>query len=411
MAGHAIVTQAAPVSDGTQDFSRSGLGTPLGYLLFGGQVTTLNTDIDDFALSVGAADFTSEAMGFSGSEHNQATSDSRRIYRSDEVLRIATAGDSAANEQCSDNGAITDGMQVDWTATDVARQCSAIIFQEGIANFDVQSPSLNGTGATVVTTGFEPDIVIAFSPDRDNENGSNEAHWSMSFYDVSGDSYHGVMGMAGDGSTTPVSAERFDETNIVGFINNVGNVFQTWTLGSFTSTGFTATKAAGSAARNIIFVSISLSAGYSFSIGTVNAPTSTGVDSILSGLDHEPQIALFAGCGQTAAGQSSGQCSVGFGACTEDDEFSIGGAIRDFGSANNSDASSHHHDDATIYITDDAGTVISEGAFSAFQSDGVDINFSTADTGVALAYLTIGPVPVSAAPMMNKMMQEGHVNG
>lgn len=411
MAGHAIVTQAAPTVDGTQDFSKSGLGTPLGYLLFGSQVTALNTDVDGFAISVGAANFAAEAMGFNGSEHDQATSDSRRILRTDSVLRIAMPGEHAANEECSDNGAITDGMQVDWTSTNVARQCSAIIFQEGIENFDVQTPMLNGAGDTVVTTGFQPDIVIAFSPDRNDESGSNEAHWSMSFYDVSGDSYHGVMGMAGDGSTTPVSAERFDETNIVGFINNVGNVFQTWTLGSFDATGFTASKVAGTVGRNIIFVSIKLSAGYSYSVGTVNAPVATGVDSILSGLDHTPQIALFAGCGQTAAGASGSQCSVGFGACTGANQFSVGGAIQDFTSANNSNTSSHHHSDATIYITDDVGTVISEGAFDAFQSDGVDINFSTADVGVALAYLTIGPVPASSAPMMNKMMHEGHLNG
>jgi len=396
MAGHAIVTKAAPTTNQTQDYTKASLGTPKGYLIFGSRsVLTLNTDADDCSISMGGSDLAA-VNGFSvenNAQHNVATSNADRILRKTTLLALSTAGSSTIQEECNHNATVTDGIQGDWVNTNVAAQITALILNEGISDFDIQSPSLNGTGTTVVTVGFRADFHIVFMAGL-NSGSATEGKPGICFIDANGITYHGVYNHWGSGDTTPEGAERFDETNLVGEINLSGNAFNTWTFGTYTGTGFTATKVGNSDARSPIIVSFKMAAGYSYLVSSVVAPTSTGVFDIIDTLSFTPQLAMFASADQTAVGGDSGASSIAFGACDADAQFSIGCAQQDFNSVNNTDCSSHHHGDATIYQTDDNGAVISEAAFSQFKTDAVELNWSTFTNAIRLASIVIGKDPV-----------------
>lgn len=398
MAGHAIVTQAAPTSDGTQNYTKTSLGTPIGALFFGGFVTTLNLDISHSVLSIGATHKSGNGvMCMSTAENAQATADSDSIQQSDELVRIPTPGANAAQEQCNYNAGVTDGIQVDWVATNVARQISALMFNEGIANFDVQYVTMNGTGATTITPGFAADIVLFFGCGGTSEFNLGVCTENFSMY--AGGNYASAVMNGAHGTTTPNSAEAMLIDEMIGSVNGTnGNTFNSWTLGNFTGTGFDATKIGGTDPIEVCVVSLKLDAGYAAEVGTFVAPTSTGVASVITGLDHTPDLAIFIGTDQTAAGGAGDSGTLFIGACDVDDEFCIGVSYEDFTSVNSTDTQSNHHGDACIYHTDHQGILNMEAAFDSFTADGVDVNFSTADRAILVGYLTIGAIGTGGLP-------------
>ncbi len=390
MAGHAIVTQAAPTSNGTQNYTKTSLGTPIGALFFGSFVTALNTDISHSVISIGATHKSGNGiLAMSTSENAQSTTDSDAIQQGDELVRLPTPGANAAQEQCNYNAAVTDGIQVNWVATSVARQITGLLFNEGIANFDVQYKTMSGTGATTVTAGFQPDIVLFFGCGATNEFNIGVCTETFSMY--AGGSYASIAMTAAHGGTIPTSAEAFHTDEMIGsIIGGSGVTGNSFTLGNFTSTTFDATKVDGTDALEMCIVSLKLDTGYAAKVGTFAAPTSTGVASVITGLDHTPDLAIFIGTDQTAAAEAGDSGTFFVGACDVDDEFCVGVSCEDFTGTASSDTQSNHHGDSCVYHTDHQGALNSEAAFDSFPSNAVSLNFSTAGRAIIVGYLTIG---------------------
>jgi hypothetical protein len=362
--------------------------------MFGSQCVTLNTNVSHWVTSIGASDLSGNgSMHMGNAEDNQATSDARSIQQSDELLRLPTPGTDAADEQANYNATVTDGIQVDWVATETQSLATALMFNEGIANFDEQYVTMNGTGSTTITPGFQADIVIFISAGQTSQFGAADGIMNFSMYDRVNDEYASIGVVANDADTTPSSAERSDHSYMIGSVNiTSGANFNHFTLGSFTSTTFDATKISSSGAMQITVVSIKLDTGYSAQVGSFAAPTSTGVTSVVSGLGFTPQLALFTGTTQTAVDTGSAASGSFFvGACDADDEFCVGGFSEDLDSATNTNTGTHHRSDSCIYGRSDAGTAISVAAFDSFPSGGIDLNFSTASTAIRVGYLAIGP--------------------
>jgi hypothetical protein len=404
---HGIAMQAAPVTNQTQNYTKSSMGTPKGALAFLSQVTTLNSDVLDFTMSMGATDVDASngCMAFAGSEDNVNPSDSRCIQQSDELLRLATEGTDAANEQANNNDTVTDGVQLDWVATSVARQCALLMFNEGIANFDVRYQNLNGTGTTVVNVGFQPDLVLWLSAAGSDEFGTPDAQLSVSAHHRVSGNYASCGVIHNDADGTPSSAHRFATGEMIGNVNITnGNPFNEFTLGSFTGTGFTATKVSGTAAKEYIQVCIKMDTGYDCAVGNFAAPTSTGITEVVSGLSFTPQLAMFFGGARTAVGGDANAGSFHIGAVTNGDEFSIGGFSEDLDTSTSTNTGSHMRNDSCVYSPNNAGTVESKAAFDSFGDGTIDLNFSTADTAVQIGYLAIGNspdpivIPVPAGP-------------
>lgn len=396
---HGIVTQAITTStpDVTQNFTQASLGTPKAYLFWGTESQAVNNNYDDYSVCFGASDLAAVDgfLAYNNYEDDQATSDVQTDIRDDGIYQGNTPGTNDGTELADHNATVTDGIQVNFTATSAAKLATAILLKEGIDSVDVQTPSINGTGSTTITTGHAADVVLIYAPSRDTLNTSaNTFNGGLTFYDVATDTYASYFVTANHGDTTPDSAERYDESVAGGSLGvSSGTMTNSVTLGTFTATGFDVTKVSGTAGQYLLIISIKLSSGYSAAVGTATAPTSTGVTSLITGLDHTPQIAMFLGCLETAVGGSITQCAFYQGACTEDDMVATGGAIEDSGGGTqNTQAVSYHRTDSCIYITDDAHTqIISKAEFDSFQTDGVDLNFLTAVNAVKIGYLTIGP--------------------
>lgn len=398
---HGIVTQAKPTSAQTQNFTVSGMGTPLGMLGFMNFVLTPNTDVVDMGIAIGAAEAgASPGVGIvATAEDNQATSDAANIQDIDIFLRISDAGTNSLTESAESNDTITDGFQLDWLTAVTAYQVSLLMFTEGIANFDVRYQDYNGTGTTVVTPGFQPDVVIFYGSGGQNEFSNGNGQMLFGFYERTGDNHVSIGINVNNADTTPSCAQRIDDAALLGNVNITnGSPFNHFTLGSFTGTGFTATKVSSSATMEIPTISIELSAGYAAAVGTFVAPTSTGIVEVISGLGFTPQMLMLIGVDRTAAGGDADSCGFMIGAVTANgDQFCVGGWSTDHDTTTNSDAGSSHRTDNCLYQDNDAGVAESVASFDSFGDGTVDLNFSTATQATIIGYLAIG---ISATPIV-----------
>jgi len=396
---HGIAFNDAPTgAPATQDYTKASLGTVKGAIFLGSEDTAVNTNFDDVQWHIGATDL-SAVNGFlvgGNYEDNQVTSDSKTLMHATRLLGFADAGTDGEDEGCNFDSTITDGVRVNWTNVQSARLCTSILFKEGVDNVDVQLVTLNGTGSTTISgVGFNPDVVICISTGKDSVSfGPNTLNYGVQFYKQTSNAYAGTYLSGLNNDTTPDSSMYYTTSAIGGNVGTAsGALDDEYTLSNFGADGFNANKVAQTTARVAMFISIGLASGYSASVGTVTAPVLTGVTSLISGLDHTPQIALFAATGYTGidGGVGTGICSLCFGALDADAEVNMGGWIEDAGGATqNTNAGGWHRNDSSIYIFNGT-TVRSQATFDSFQTDGVDLNFTTATDAIKIAYLTIGP--------------------
>jgi hypothetical protein len=395
---HGIVFNDAPtVATGTQDYTKSSLGTVKGYLMFGSEDTAANTNFDDVQWQVGASDLSAVNGSLLGVnyEDDQATSDSKTLMHATRLLGLADAGTDGEDEGCNHNATLTDGIQVDWTNIQSARLCTALMFKEGVDNFNVQLVVLNGTGSTTISgVGFNPDVVICVSAGQDAITyGPQGATAGVQFYKQTSNAYAGMYFAGSNGQTSHHSAMYYTTSAIGGNVNVVtANLDSQFTLSNFGADGFDAIKVSQTGTRVVMFISIGVASGYSTAVGTITAPGSTGVASTITGLDHTPQVALFTGSGQSSLDDGTdSQSDFFFGACDADAEVNMGGWIQDSdGVVENTSAGGWHRDDSCIYQHNGV-SLRNKASFDSFQSDGVDLNWTTATDLIKVGYLTIGP--------------------
>ncbi len=402
MAGHAIVTQQQPTTPQTQDYTKIGLGTPKGYLAFSGLAVSLNASLIDQGLSMGASDLSGlgDSIWTTGEDGISPTNTAKRQFN-DSVVGSAGVGATTRTQLAQHNAVITNGVQLNWLNATTARQVTALIFNEGVDQFNVSAPLLANAGDTIVTTGFMPDAIIGFNVGIDVINSNrNAGEFAVCFYKRTGNIYTSSSYRADDNVVTPTSGESRDNDRFTAQTNNAGNTFDEWTVGSFTSTGFTATKIKGSSSRYIVWVSLSFLSGYDIEVGDVSAPLATGPIDLITGLNGTPQLAIFAGNGLVAnPGTASTRGSYWLGATDVDNQFAIGGVNRDGGI--NSTTRSLHHTDSCIVSMDNDGNTWSQASFDSFSPGTVRLNFSIAARAQVISYLVITNTGGGVAPILS----------
>ena len=268
---HGIVTQDAPTSLQTQDYTKTALGTIIGAILLGSEDTPVNTNFIDVQMHIGTTDLGASNNQMAGwnYEDAQATSDVKSLMTTSRLLALADAGTDVEDEGCTFDSVITDGLRVDWDNVQSARLCTALLLKEGIANLDARMVVLNGTGVTTVTPGFTADIIIAVSVgDTGIVYGPNSFKGGVQFYHRVDDVYAGMHFSATYNDASPDSSRYYTTANIGGEVNTANSFINNhYTLGNFTSTAFDATKVSLTEDRVVMFISIKLAAGYTAKVG------------------------------------------------------------------------------------------------------------------------------------------------
>ena len=272
------------------------------------------------------------------------------------------------------------------------RVAALVLGGDSISNAIVVNGQLTGTTHAQTGAGFTPTCGIFAGQNRGTTFNGGLASGAFS------------LGIATSGTTrrsigvrprNNQNADRIFQTDaLLTFAAQNPIQDDTWDIDGFDSQGFDLTKDVDNS-NSGAYVGLLL-AGADVALGTLTQPTSTGAQSV-TGLSFQPTAFLAFGAG-TANESATSDAVVGVGMATADDE-EVGTAwVHSDNSANTAGMS--NADDRTLVsraLTSPFG-VVADALFTSFNSDGLTVNWQTADATQRLwGYLALGPAAGGAS--------------
>lgn len=387
---------------GTQDFTVSGIGTPVAAIFHLATSVSNGTDANHIMQMEGYTDGTNSRCGVATSGRGVGTTNTWSKIVNDAPVITIDPNTGSINGIGEFDSFITDGVRLDFTDLPPAAYFLHVIFivEEG-TGYDVAVGNFNSSSDTSKNIGFEPDIVRAF--------GVHEAYSS---------GFTGVASTSGDveGNLSSGFAARGQGQGCIGWFHLDGvtaggsgnNAFSTisntymgydgvesGTQITITSTGFDIDP--GPVTGQFVgFIAIKFNGNNQFKFGDYATPTSTG-SSAITGVGFQPAFVMELLSIHTAFTETN---SKGFsfgltwlhGETNNDHNMSwrgshldnpTGGRMR--ATQNNAHYLKESSDDGSV------GSLIN-GTFTSFDSDGYTKNFTTVSASARKAlYLAIGP--------------------
>jgi hypothetical protein len=163
----AVVRQACPTSTGTQNFTKAGFGTPVGYIVIANLCEADGTEFDDLSGSFGFSDFTNQVCFTYSADDASARSDVDSETDDAAVCRLHDPGTAGPDDEAVgvDNGTVTNGIQIDWTTVPSTGKLVTVILIGGdVSNCHVGTQVLSDDTAHDITApGFQPKVVFLAS--------------------------------------------------------------------------------------------------------------------------------------------------------------------------------------------------------------------------------------------------------
>lgn len=386
-AGVAVVQSAAPTSNGgTQDFTSTGFGTPVCALFFVGRGTVNGTVVDHAMYGIGFSNFTNERTLAHADEDAQATTDTGADSSLTNAL-ITLLDTTQAIDGTALATTITDGVRLTWAdAPPSAYIVTAVMFNSStVQNCTVGNITTNATQdatASVSGLGWQPDIVIAAS--RFATTTHSRTGVGIAIND-SGVVQYGIGQNSQNGSVTSdltqvIRNDRLPPAPVAAGISSAE-------LTSFDSGGFTLTTRDASTSSAVLYLAMKLATGVRAKLIACNSPTSTGVASC-TGTTWTPEAGIFLQTEATVINTyntSDGNEAYGISAFTAS-QSSTTSIWSDDGQAD-SDTTSVT-DSKVVRLRKNAADFLT-ATLSGFQSNGVDLNYTTVDASARLGAMLL----------------------
>lgn len=374
--GVAVVKSAAPTSNGgTQDFTVTGFGTPVCVMFFLSYGTSNGTAVDHAMLSFGFSDFTNHRGIAHVSEDSGTTTDtmSQRATTLITLLNTDQSTDGTATAST-----ITDGVRLTWAdAPPSAYLVTAVMFNASMfSNCTVGTLTPNASvdaTASVSGLGWQPDLILAaYAGSTTNARTS----FGMALNDGGVVQYSaGQAHTTALATTSPTSAML---SNRIAFNGLSLSTVASYELTSFDSGGFTLTTRDNTTAVNdVYYLAAKLAVGASAKLATCTSPTATGAHSC-TGAGFTPTGAIMSHTAAAALGtlEIDGDAEpYGLSAFTSTTQSFSGVSDDDNVAAANT--ASMTSINPIRMIKDAADYMVA--TFTGWQSDGVDLNYTTTD--------------------------------
>lgn len=377
----AVVQQASRTTTGTQDFTSSGFGTPVGVLCAVGINTTLNTQVDHVGVGIGFTDGTRHASIYQRSQDAQTTTVTRRRGNTVDVLHVVDNSNTVVM-RVQFSAWITDGVRLNYSVAPAsAYRVSCTLFGGEVAQAYVGSettPATIDTGTDVTAPGFQPDVVFVINNDSQAFNDISTTNLGMSFG-------FAVRNAAGNPhpqmNQSWIDINGVTTTNVQGrtgdaFAGRVGNGSTQIELQDFDSSGFTAMTRTVGAATTFGYLALRLN-GVSAKVLSFDSPTATGNDAI-TGVGFKPAGAIFSFSSATGVNTtySDGDAEAwGMSMLTSTAQWCLGANSDDAVTTSNSDTITNS---APVCLRKD-GAVEYAASFTSFDTDGFTLNYGTVD--------------------------------
>jgi len=402
---HAVEIVKTPTSAGDVNVTSSGFRSPLAAIVFGNRTLVDDVFTTHLGMGIGFTDLTDNLCAAISAKTSANPSECDAGNYNTRVCTRLEVGTSTKQIGCQYDSLTTDGIVLDYVEAQEAYPDihHALLLKNGIAQAKVVEKVAPGSGASTVTVGFKPDIIIVLGAGQTAaETGSTDAMLAMGFYHREDGTYFSCACFDQEAVNPSNCNSRSTASAIMANLNSSGT-HETVTFGTFTDTTFDMTIGAGSATENLMFLCLKLQSSYRAAVGSFDTPTATGKKNIITGLNHQPDIAMFIGMGNTALDSGQALMSPSFSvaelinqqasiACSHVDAASGGGRAQNIQSTN-----------YCLVGIEKTEVYLYRASLVAFESDGkVVVDFDKAPaTAVKVGYLTIGKKNRLAMPSRN----------
>lgn len=405
-----------------QDFTDGVFSSDVKLLLpFFGRAVANATITGQAGLSIGGSDGTNQASISHHIEDDLITTsdgDSRAFTTNTACLADAVTNSSIAEAAGS---LLSNGGRLAWTDWNANELINALLVggsdvlaavSNGVLNSTTDVPITHGLGAT-------PDVIIAFTINRDAVNNGTQAFGSIGFYDVVNNTYASVAYRNTNATTTSVAQALYTDS-IVSNIEVAGTRNYRVTLNDIGATTFdmvadAVTANAPTTPPVVFFICLKVTNG-TFKVGTFLTKTSTGVQVDISGMAAKPKLEILLPTFLTALDTISNATtpsSLGFGAAVDNESVTEQACASCYAQdaivlgnpTPVTNTESYTSNSKAGFIFDSAGAAAVEFSVDSWISGGVSHNYSTANaSGRYVAYLAIAQEAAAATPLMGQIM-------
>lgn len=387
MAEFALVQNAARTTTGTQDYTVSGFGTPKLAMFFVTFATANNTETAHAVLGIGSTDGTRNVSTTYSDKDAVATTVCKSRGNTSNCVLLHNQ-DGTVIGRAAFSSWITDGVRINWsTAPASGYLVTCLLVGGSVSNAYTNVATVPfGTEPTLDVTapGFEPDIVISYAVEGNAFNDTQRAAFTPN------------MGFAvrGANPATQRGLHQYDYDAVALPSSFGGSRFSTarsWvevasntialTVQDIDSSGFSYSQVGTTGSDlEIAYVAINLPASLSATILSIDAPTSTGSYSI-TGAGFTPQFAMMLLSDNTAYqsvlgfGAGNGE-TFGIGLSTSAAQYCVSTTMSDSEAAATNTSSIT---DSKPINTRLDGAALGVETFTAFTSDGMTLNATTAN--------------------------------
>lgn len=272
------VTQAAPSTDTTQDYTSSGFGTPTWCMVIATHNATADTWANDASISIGFYDGTNQKVITTGMEDgaNPAAGNQRDQQTDGDV--VAMYYDSTLRRSAS-AAFITDGVRLTWADLGQDRTHCTVIFGKGETASVVGWGTPNATqdaSSNITTTGCDPNLVLMVGTSRSSENaGTNTVRKSYGFAYDTGASIEqfSVSHQFGNGDPTDMNSQTSNQY-ACSHLNPAGHHRPGYDITAMGTGQFTVTTRDNAGAGGFIFLALEITEAVTTFAATT--PTSAG---------------------------------------------------------------------------------------------------------------------------------------
>lgn len=394
-------TRAAAITSGTtQDFTVSGIGTPVAAIIIVSSATSLTgTAADERRWSVCLTDGTNHRGWGQQSEHNQANSDTDHIRFDNAVVTLPDPGGVTNDAVATFDSWITDGIRIDWTTLPSAAYVVDVILWAGDdieAVVGDAAPNVVGGADVTVTTTFQPDHLVCLSGsfDGDFDEVYNRGWMSCLSQSVRGGITKSVNFEESNNKATTQPSLRLAGTLATPFRGSASGPFLVLAgtaLVQYNADGFDIQSVGnvGATGPRIGYLAVNYG-GASYDLQVESTPTTAGVTAF-TGYGFKPGSVLMLPTISAASwgtsdltNEAAGTAGLAF--FTQNEEFCSSVSAED--NASNSNTQSADKDTALYMPLDDGTGPEYEAAFESFTSDGFELDFTTVQADKAFKFLS-----------------------
>lgn len=354
------------------------------------RATADNTQVDDAAMSFGFTDGTNQGMAAIDDDHGVSTTDSSRETRSGRVISLSSA--AGVDTIASFSSWLDDGVQINITdAPPTASFVTVAIIGGSGLSADVGQFSSNGSidGTTDVTTvGFEAEILFLTGTRLANVDQTSSTYlFTAGVAANDGSDTQGSIGCFSHNGQSTTNPHALTSTLYAAHYTDQGGADTAVQIGSWDSSGFTATTKVVGTAANLNYLALAFG-GPDSAVIDIATPTATGVDSETIGFNTLLGM-IFGTLAQAydtdEDDSDGGQCMISM--FTDNNQYSNGVGVEDGVTTSNTYTVSN--DEAVVIEQDDgtcsAGTCL-RGTL-AIDATEWDITYSSVFSGAARQFI------------------------